>query len=702
LSTDSSARRDAERIDRAIGPGWDAPFQVIAVADEGAITDPGPLAALEGFQKRAAALPGVQAVVGPAQVARRVAPLQALGNAALTQEGRIGPVRQLGRLGRNLGVAAAGVAELRDGISEASAGAGLLALGADRAGEGARRIASGLGRAEGGSERAIGALERFAAGAERLAEAEQEAAIASIQLKGAIRALGGGNLRHNVLRRAQRAGHGLQSETAETLPELTAAASAAEEALGRALAELEGMTVGKADARYAGALEAVGAALAAVGGTDPVNGAPYADGYAGLPAELEALRGRLLSDSEEVERVVSSLKSELRNIDKVANGAVRLTEGLWKIHHGGNQLAHGAGRLSRAARSLGGGLSRLASGATALVAGVDRLGGGAGALEAALARGSEEAAPLQGGLAEASVRVRGGERRIRRQARRVRAASPGLFSSGYFVLSAVDGAPPAARQAAGETIDLNGGQAASVLVISRFPFNSEGSRRLNASLDREAAALGERAGLRTGVAGGAAQLNDYGSVTEARIPWVIGAITLVTFLVLILVLRAVPLAAIAVGLNLLTVAVAFGVLTLLFHIPEGWPLGGHDYVEAVGATMIFGVVFGLSIDYAVFLLGRMREHYDEHGDHAAAIRFGLARTAAVITGAAAIMMAVFIAFAGAPIATVSQLGVGLTVAVVLDATVVRIVLLPALMLLIGERVWWLPRPLARALPKLSV
>ena len=137
-------------------------------------------------------------------------------------------------------------------------------------------------------------------------------------------------------------------------------------------------------------------------------------------------------------------------------------------------------------------------------------------------------------------------------------------------------------------------------------------------------------------------------------------------------------------------------------MPDGWPLGGRTYVDAVGATMIFGIVFGLSIDYAVFLLVRMREHYDREGDNAAAIEFGLEKTARVITGAAAIMMAVFIAFAGAPIATVSQLGVGLTVAVLLDATVVRIVLLPALMLLIGDRVWWLPRWLERALPRLNV
>src|SRR5262249_23937537 len=156
---------------------------------------------------------------------------------------------------------------------------------------------------------------------------------------------------------------------------------------------------------------------------------------------------------------------------------------------------------------------------------------------------------------------------------------------------------------------------------SRYTFNSPGSIALDRRLEGKAEALGDEANLTTGVAGGAAQLNDYSRVTRERIPYVIAAITLVTFLVLILVLRALPLAAIAVGLNLATVAVAFGVLTLLFHVPEGWPLGGHTYVDAVGATAIFGVVFGLSIDYAVFLLVRMREHYDREGDNAAAIEF---------------------------------------------------------------------------------
>jgi len=167
---------------------------------------------------------------------------------------------------------------------------------------------------------------------------------------------------------------------------------------------------------------------------------------------------------------------------------------------------------------------------------------------------------------------------------------------------------------------------------------------------------------------------------------------------LVALLRAPLLAALAVGLNLLSVAAAIGVVTLACKIPSGYPLGGHTYIDTVGAAAIFGVTFGLSIDYAVFLLARMRESYRADGDNRAAIRFGLDRTAGVITGAAAIMAAVFASFAIAPVATVSQMGLGLTVAILLDATVVRIVLLPALMLLLGDRVWRTPAWLDRLLP----
>jgi RND superfamily putative drug exporter len=204
------------------------------------------------------------------------------------------------------------------------------------------------------------------------------------------------------------------------------------------------------------------------------------------------------------------------------------------------------------------------------------------------------------------------------------------------------------------------------------------------------------------VTGGAAVFNDYGRATKGRLPLVIGSIVLITFLLLVLILRAVPLAALTVLLNLGSVAAAVGVMTLVCRIPAGYPLGGHPYIDTVGAAGIFGVTFGLSIDYAIFLLARVRESYERDGDNRAAVFFGLEKTAAVIPGAAAIMTAVFVSFAAAPIATVSQMGVGLTVAILLDATIVRIVLLPALMLLLGDRVWWMPAPLGNVLPRVNV
>jgi RND superfamily putative drug exporter len=702
LPHDDPARQDAELIANVTAPGYEAPYVVVAATDDGAITDARNLDALDRFQHRVAALPGVKVVIGPGQVARRVEPVQRLGNAVFASEGDIGPVKQLGRLGRNLAVAAGGVAQLRGGISEASEGAGLLAQGSDRAAEGAKQIAGGLGRATSGSERAARALTQFTSGAERLAKAQDRAALGALQLKFGIQNVGGVNLRFNALNRSRKLGKSLNESADATLPRLLGPTRVAGEQLRAALAQLQAMTVGKEDPNYGPALEAVRRAAAAVSGTDPVSGAPYEAGYTGLATELEALQAQLLVDADDSKHVTDWLQSSLINLKKLANAADRLTDGLRQIAAGGQKLASGAGRLERAAKNAGAGLTKLGDGALALAAGVDRLGGGAEALESGLAEAAERSAPLQSGLRRASVQVIGGRARLKHQVGRASRASPGLFNSGYFVLSALDGASPDARKAVGETVDLHSGQAASVLVISRYSFNTPGSIALNKRLKVDAAALAEESGLTTGVAGGATLLNDYSRITRATLPIVVVAITLATFLVLVLDLRAVLLAALAVGLNLITVGVAFGILTLLSNGPDGVPLGGHEYIDAVGATMIFGIVFGLSIDYAVFLLVRMREHYDREGDNAAAIEFGLEKTARVITGAAAIMMAVFIAFAGSSLATVSQLGVGLTVAVILDATVVRIVLLPALMLLIGDRVWWFPRSLGRVLPKLDV
>jgi RND superfamily putative drug exporter len=397
------------------------------------------------------------------------------------------------------------------------------------------------------------------------------------------------------------------------------------------------------------------------------------------------------------------LTSTISSLERLAEGSLKLREGLLRLARGAKRIQRVLEQQVDRAQVLRTGLPQLTDGAERLAAGTARLTSGVETLRDGLGGGYHRSYPLQTGLRRATVQVSSTDQRLRRGRTRLLRSSPHIFDSGYVVLSALDGSPPRSRQEAGSVVDLeHGGQAATMLVFSRYDLNSEGSIELNRRLAGYAGEIGRATGATAGVAGGPATLNTYSRVARDRIPLVVAAICLATFLVLVLILRALPLAALAVALNLATVGVAFGILTALTYLPAGWPLGGHAYIDAIGATLIFGVVFGLSIDYAVFLLVRMREHREAGGGHAESIAFGLEKTARVITGAAAIMMAVFVAFGGSSIATVSQLGVGLTIAVLLDATVVRIVLLPALMLLIGERVWWLPRCLDRALPQLEV
>ena len=702
LPKDDPVRLDYELISRSVGRGAEAPYTIVASADRGTITEPDRLAALGRWQRRIAAVPGVETVIGPGQVARGVAPLRSAGTALYASNEKTGPIANLNRLGRNLGRIATGVARFREGFAQAAAGAGLLAEGSGKAEEGAFVIASGLGKAASGAQEAVGSLEKFAKGTRKLSNAQTRAATGAFALKLGLPDVAT-NLRNNALRRSHKLQSTLFSDANVKAPQLQAAAQVGGEQLAAGLKQLEGMTSGKSDPNYGPALEAVRNATAAISGTNPATGQPYAPEYAGLPTELTALQARLLGDAKQAQEISRWVSSESAHIDTLAAGAKRLSEGLYKISAGGKEVARQAGRINRENKKAADQLAAAAPAAARLAEGLTQLTGGTTELERNLAEGFSRSYPLQAGTRLASVRVLSQSATANRRLTRVRNGSPNLFNSGYFVLSALDGTKGRTRERAAEAIDLEkGGQAAAIFVMSRYPFNSPGSIALNKRLDDIAGPMAEDTGLSIGVAGGPPTVNTYTEVTRSRMPLLIAVITIATFLVLVLVLRALPLAALAVGLNLLTVGVAFGILTLLSDLPDDWPLGGHAYVEAVGAVMIFGVVFGLSIDYAVFLLVRMREHYDREGDNAAAIQFGLQKTARVITGAAAIMMAVFIAFAGAPIATVSQLGVGLTIAVLLDATVVRIVLLPALMLLAGDRIWWLPRPLERALPRLNV
>jgi RND superfamily putative drug exporter len=640
LPSSNQARQDAETIDAAVGPGWEAPFILVAATEQGPITTKRKLALLSRWQRRIAAEPGVRAVIGPGPIAGAATPLRRLGKALTAgADGRIGRssgdtsahrpgVGELERLGPGLRRAARAVTQLRGGIAEGAAGSGLLAEGSERAAAGAGLIAKELGRAAGRGEEATSAIGRLEAGSKQLADGQRKTAVGSLTLALGLRSL---------------------------LPRVNGGELARARELARQLED--------------------------AAASDP-SLAPAAN------------QARVLA------RTIALNRNEVRQLREVARG---VNGGLNRLVPGGKRLEQGVGKLARAAGGLSGGLQRLGGGAERLAGGLIELQGGASTLQTGLAEGFRRSYPLQAKLRQTGVRVSAVAAPLAIGARQLQRSSPHLFDSGYFVLSALDGAPAQDRAAAGEAISVGqGGQAARMLIVSTHPFNTVGSRETGARLLADAEQIGREGHLRTGLTGGAATLNTYGAATRERLPFVLGAFVLFTLLALVFILRAPLLALLAVCLNLATVAAAIGVMTLVCQIPAGYPLGGHPYVDTVGAGAIFGVTFGLSIDYAVFLIARMRERYEVDGDNRAAIEFGLEKTAGVITGAAAIMAAVFVSFALAPIATVSQMGVGLTVAILLDATVVRIVLLPALMLLLGDRVWHVPPLLDRILPRRSV
>ena len=174
-----------------------------------------------------------------------------------------------------------------------------------------------------------------------------------------------------------------------------------------------------------------------------------------------------------------------------------------------------------------------------------------------------------------------------------------------------------------------------------------------------------------------------------------------SYLVLLVLLRSVLLPLKAVLMNLLSVGAAYGVLVAVFQ--WGWLDGfagfqSLGYVNIMTPPLLLAIVFGLSMDYEVFLLSRIRERYDATGDTRRSVAQGLAASAATISSAALIMVAVFAVFAGTGVPSIKEIGLGLAVAIALDATIVRLILVPATMEIMGRWNWWLPRPLDRVLP----
>jgi RND superfamily putative drug exporter len=195
------------------------------------------------------------------------------------------------------------------------------------------------------------------------------------------------------------------------------------------------------------------------------------------------------------------------------------------------------------------------------------------------------------------------------------------------------------------------------------------------------------------ITGDTAFNQDFFDLVDQRTPWVFAFVLGLSFILLMIAFRSIVVPLTAIIMNLLSVGAAYGLLVLVFQKGYGTDFLGFmetPRIEAWLPLFLFCVLFGLSMDYQVFLISRIREHYDHTGDNVAAVTEGLQVTARLITGAAAIMVVVFSGFAAGSLSSFQQLGFGLAAAIAIDATIVRTILVPSTMRLLGDRNWYLP------------
>ena len=214
---------------------------------------------------------------------------------------------------------------------------------------------------------------------------------------------------------------------------------------------------------------------------------------------------------------------------------------------------------------------------------------------------------------------------------------------------------------------------------------------IQATIDRANASLEGTGGTLTGTA---AIDRDFLHALTGSFPYALGLVLLLTLILLTRAFRSIVLAIKAVVLNLLSLAAAFGIVVFVFQQGHGsslWNLEPQHSITAYIPVMIFAFLFGLSMDYEVFMLSRMREAYDETGSTDKAIELGLARTGKLVTSAALVLMFAFLVLSSSPGYEIKSLAIGLAAGIIFDATVIRALLVPALMKLLGDANWWMPR-----------
>jgi RND superfamily putative drug exporter len=682
LPRDDPGRLQQENIERHLGPGWVAPFEVVMTSSDGPVTTAKRLNALADFQHRVEADPGVEAMAGFAGLRKTTAQLASADETYENQE------KGLSRLSRGLagtqkgaaattagfGKAAGGAQQIDAALGQAHGGSSRLTAGLRQSSRGSQRLTGGVGEASEGSGKLTGATSKASSGAGRLAAAVERARKSSKEAVESSRPL------KNAL------GSGERTLAAAPLP-------AAEEQLEAAWQALQGMTAGRGDPRYAEAVEAVREAAQTVSGTDLASGEEAEAGGASVAASARRAMDQFNLALYLEARQEKSGHKATDGMARLAKASKKLEAGLEKLLAHSRKLSAGLDRLSQKGEKLPDGLLRLTTGAGRLSDGLGEIQDGASSLAGGLGGGSSESQRLVGALGRLHAGV---EKQRGPGSGNLHERSPGLFRSGYFFLAGLDGSKPEKRNQAGFLVDVaNGGNAARMLVIPKDGPGSSGISATTDRLDAQTARLARETGAEAVVGGLPPSLIELNSTLRDEAVPARLVLALVSLVILLAVTRSLALALIGALLNLLTVSATFGLLAILFNTSI---LGGPGYVDSSAIPAVVVLTFGLAIDYEVFIYARIREEYLKTGSTSQAIADGLGSTAHVISGAAMIMISVFLAFSVSDLMAIRNLGVSQALGVFIDAFVIRFVVLPATMRALGDRCWWTPKWLDRLLP----
>jgi putative drug exporter of the RND superfamily len=663
-----------QEINRVMGPGYLTQYGIVVYNPKGPITTAATLAQLSSFEAKIAKDPAVASVTGPgANFYSSSSQLRQLGpglanSVKVTKKSKA----DLLRLINGLGQAGTGSAQLQSGLASAASGANQLHGGSGQAQSGAGQLHTGLAQAKTGSAQLQAGLNQALAGATALTQGGTKALAGANQLSTGL-GQGAPQVKAGLPAVGQ-----LASSASATFGQITKAQGATkttQSELASALNALNGMAVGKTDPNYSSALAAVQSANSAAATT---NTALQSASQSGTATAVLA---------SGVNTQINKLSPQLT---QAAAGSAQLAAGIKQLRDGNAQLANGLGQLSGGGGQLNSGLGQLTAGAGQLEAGLALLTNGTGQLAYGLSGGVGPAGQLVTGLGtmQKAVATSRGQIPSTADLEKLFKSSPGLWNSGYLVLAAIQGAPPADRNAANMVINLTrGGDAGQILIVSRYPLDDQQVNQLGDRLRAMSASFAKSSGLQVLVGGTAGGQWDTANASDNKLPAVIIGEVVVIALLLMVMLRSILVPMVATLSAALTTAAGFGVMQLLFG-GSNPPLGGSGTWYSVALVEVLAALYGATLVYIVLLTARARDYFVATGDARGSLVRGMRSTIAATTGMATITIGVMIPFMFTEFQPIRMIAVAAAVGVAIVGFVVVPVLLPAVMALLGRTGWW--------------